>query len=135
MSDGAQSKYYFAIMLFMPALDKSQFLQWLGASLCLGRSGTRFQQCLTSSYPGQAQRLLSASRDCFYRAKCSALAVFSVLGVTDKNSGVGVGYSRCQEVKGMVFASQFLPDPPGLMGSVTVLHGRSTLSRLLSYMA
>lgn len=44
MSDGAQSKYYFAVTLFMPALDKSQFLQWLGASLCLGRSGTCFQQ-------------------------------------------------------------------------------------------
>lgn len=90
---------------------------------------------VTSSYPGQAQRLLSASRHCFYRAKCSALAVFSVLGVTDKNSGVGVGYSRCQEVKGMVSASQFLPDPPGLMGSVSVLPSRSTLSHLLSYMA
>lgn len=91
---------------------------------------------VTSSYPGQAQRLLSASRDGFYRAKCSALAVFfSVLGVIDKNSGVGVGYSRCQEVKGMVSASQFLPDPPGLMGSVSVLPSRSALSHLLSYMA
>lgn len=133
MSDGAQSKYYFAVTLFM--------LLWTNLSSCSGSEprcasgGLGHASSSDFQLPGAGSEAALCIQRWLLQSQVLCVGCLQCPWRYRQELRGGGGYSRCQEVKGMVFASQFLPDPSGLMGSVSVLPSHSTLSHLLSYMA